>query len=323
MFTWRKLPAKKGLPEAEREELARRIKGARLIDPEAPEADLIEGLVAYYFAADDAARAEAVKVLNRATAKGVNLPEVLHLLTRELKLEQVRKDSLRRVLALARAYLLDPGVPKATRLQLQQTLKRFPAASELVAVQVPDGDGEARRIQNELLERTEQTRRRVEALTKAARTGEAGPDGQTIDQLLVAYRERSEALAKGAQEVEAEEAKLVTWLAQLYLPEEQSPKAAGQAPAAAPAPKPAPAAAAPAPAPAPAPPPVPPPAPAPTPAAGSTPETAPAPAPTPAPGDAAAPPPGTEPARKPTRREILMSQLKQKSADADKPKPGG
>lgn len=129
------LPARGGLPAAQRAELLRRLAALRKADPEQGDADLIEGLVRYYFSGDDDAERDAgLAALRRAMKHEVDIAEVSQLVDTEEKLQEQRKqavDSFRKLLA---KYMRDATVPAGLREALREQLTRFDRFADLPEV---------------------------------------------------------------------------------------------------------------------------------------------------------------------------------------------
>lgn len=85
--SWRqRLPANRGLPVSERARLDKRIEAVQTVDPKWADANLVSGLIAYYFSMDNnAAREAALKQLRQYRENGGNLADIISLLEREQK----------------------------------------------------------------------------------------------------------------------------------------------------------------------------------------------------------------------------------------------
>lgn len=219
---WLGRPEKSGAPTpAEFAELERRAQAVRAADPESGAADLVEGLVRYYFAANQQERDRSLDVLERceAVAKRTWPPEVLELVRRERELGG-EGDAVSRYLALLAEFLDDPGRPEQDRAELRALKWRFarfddPIESDGAQPQQPS-PADDRRHQAEAL------RERIELIVypRIRDLPEDAPVRVLLRELLADLDAAAGKAAEGAGVLHQVELKLVTNIAQTLLPEE-------------------------------------------------------------------------------------------------------
>jgi rhodanese-related sulfurtransferase/tetratricopeptide (TPR) repeat protein len=218
LFTWLALPAKKGLPERERKVLSERLAGLRKLDPDSSDADLIEGLVAYYFATDEDGQKRAIALLRDAQNKGVGVPEVVYLLECEDRLEQVREKRLDNYLILLKSYLSDPAVPSDLRRELYEYLNQFPRFEQLGDVDV-SGDSVAPTVQD-LQATSETVERHVRNLFRGYGNRQGSVTTTDIDSLVGQMRQSRETISQATGDLSKAQHKLMRVAGEALLPEE-------------------------------------------------------------------------------------------------------
>lgn len=108
---WLGRPPESGAPTPDDfAEFRRRVDAVREADPDLGDADLVEGLVRYYFALNQPEREQALTVLDagQRKARAVMLPEVLDLMERERELGG-EGNAFSRYLVLLGEFLQDPA----------------------------------------------------------------------------------------------------------------------------------------------------------------------------------------------------------------------
>jgi tetratricopeptide (TPR) repeat protein len=223
LFAWRGLTEREGLPAEEFETLCQRLEAARHVDPDFADAQLMQGLIAYFFAPDEEARTEAVKGLERAIELGVSLPEVLNLVEREKRLEQYRADSLARFFAHVQDYLGNRSVPEELRQELHLRLSRYQRFREIPPIDPGQQDEEAAPSLSDLRNRSQVLRDRVQRVQR--RLLQDAPDGtevQAIDDLVGDLEKNTQELVESAKRVEDVELDLMASTSEFLLKEEEA-----------------------------------------------------------------------------------------------------
>ena len=218
LFTWLALPAKQGLPERERKILADRVAGLRERDPESSDADLVEGLVGYYFASEEDEQKRAVALLRSAQSKGAGVPEVVYVLECEDRLDKVREKRLDNYLILLKSYLSDPAVPSDLRRELYEYLNQFPRFQQLGDVDV-SGDSVAPTLQD-LQATSETVERHVRNLFRGYghREGRVAP--ADVDELVGQMKQSREVISRATGDLSKVQHKLMRVAGEALLPEE-------------------------------------------------------------------------------------------------------
>ena len=208
----------------DRRELSERINAMLRTDPELGDAFLVEGLIWYYFAANEGERETALSILERGMglngAKAITVPEVLHLVEKERALGG-QGDALSRFLRLVHEFLADPGVPSGHREELRSLRDQFARyaddLAEDLALPVRPASPE------ELRQRIEAVRRRIELIVYP-RLRDLPDDAPA----RVRLRERLEELdtvadlfATQAQALHQSEHELVITTGEFLLPQEE------------------------------------------------------------------------------------------------------
>ena len=219
---WLARPALSGAPTPDDyAELERRAQAVRAADPELGAADLVEGLVRYYFALNQPERERALEVLDRhdAVAKKLWPPEVLDLVRRERELGG-EGDAVSRYLALLGEFLDDPGRPEQDRAELQSLKRRFARFGAPV-----ESDGAQPQQQSpadDQRHQAEALRRRIELIVYP-RIRDLPPDAPAraiLRDLLAELDKAAGKAADGAGVLHQAQLQLVTNIAQTLLPEE-------------------------------------------------------------------------------------------------------
>ena len=219
---WLARPASSAVPSPDDlRELAERARQVRIADPEAGDANLVEGLVGYYFALSQPERDRALEVLERdqAVAKSVWPPEVVRLVQRERELGG-EGDAFARYLALLSEFLDDPGRPEEDRARLRALKERFahfaaPVDSDGVKPQPQPAADDHRR-------RAEALRRRIELIVypRMRDLPADAPARELLRALMTEVEQAAGVAADGAGVLHEVEMRLVTTTAQTLLPEE-------------------------------------------------------------------------------------------------------
>ncbi|MER6689901.1 hypothetical protein [Streptomyces minutiscleroticus] len=220
---WRARPALSGAPTpADLAELEQRAREVRSADAELGDADLVEGLVRYYFALNQSERSHALDMLDRGTelAKGITLPEVLDLMERERALGG-EGDAISRYLALVGEFLDDPtrsAEDRAHFRRLQARFAPFGDPGDLPDQPVPHQRTPAEDHQR----RTEALRRRIELIVqpRIRDLPQDAPARLALRELLDELDHAARAAADGAGILHQAEMRLITSTAQTLLPED-------------------------------------------------------------------------------------------------------
>ncbi len=211
LCTWLRLPAKRGLPDEQRRTFRERLRRTRKVDPALGDCHLLEGLVAYYFARNDAERTEAVGCLERAAKAEVSVPEVLDLLQREQKLADARRNSLTLFLDLVRKYLSDSAVPEALRRELRDHLAGRRGLADLSRVDLKCGEDQAAPSVQDLQNRGGLIHRRVKTIVQP-RLAEAKVDAaeqEAITKEMTTLDAATRSLTENVGRLEQAEMKLL------------------------------------------------------------------------------------------------------------------
>ncbi|TYK43651.1 hypothetical protein [Actinomadura decatromicini] len=128
---WRARPLSGELGARDRAELMERADTLREADPQLGDASLIEGLITYYFANGEEQREASLALLESGmrTAKGIVVPEVLHLVEKERALGS-QGDAMSRFLRLVHELLADPTASAPHRAELRRLRDRFALYSD-------------------------------------------------------------------------------------------------------------------------------------------------------------------------------------------------
>lgn len=224
MQTWFARPARSGLEARERRQLERRLMTVQKVDPQFPDPRMVAGLVLYYFAADDAERQRGVKWLRESRDRGVNLPEVLTLLTRIEKADKLEQDHLQTFLTFLRKMLSDQNVPPYLRQQMKDYFERNQRFKSLGEVEVERGEDDPTGWLGNLQGRFDVVLKRLARhLQKTPDDGDP-QQKEEIEKLLGELPGRMEELVARARSVEEEQARAVMLTAEIIFPEENDKK---------------------------------------------------------------------------------------------------
>ncbi|MFF4500747.1 hypothetical protein [Streptomyces sp. NPDC001401] len=220
---WRGRPARSGAPSpSDFRELERRAGAVREADPELGDAALVEGLVRYYFALSQPEREQALAVLDqgKGLAKGITLPEVLHLMERERELGG-EGSAVSRYLALIGEFLQDPdrsAEELAEYRRLKERFQQFGDAGGLDDSAKPQPPAP----QDDFRRRSQALRRRIELIVRPRLRDldEDAPARLAVQALLKELEEASKVYADGAEVLYGAERKLITTTGEILLPEE-------------------------------------------------------------------------------------------------------
>lgn len=221
LYTWQGLPARSGLPESEKERLNRRMAKVTAVDGEMSDPHLLRGLVAYYFAADDAERQTALELLGTAQKQGVHLPEVLILLERERRLAALQRDALQRYLVLVKNYLTDPGVPEHLRQELRERLERFSRFKDLGEIDLLQGEYDTAPSLRDIQARGAILRRRVHTIIKPRLSEASADDAEALEMLLQNLEQETRGLAENTERLEIAEVNLMATTGEFLFRDEE------------------------------------------------------------------------------------------------------
>ncbi|HEY7544258.1 MAG TPA: tetratricopeptide repeat protein, partial [Blastocatellia bacterium] len=231
LFTWQVLPPRSGLPVREKESLLARLEKIKEVDEDMSDPYLLEGLIHYYFARDDAEREAAVEMLDRAASSGVNVPEVLNLVDREHKLAALQVDGLNRFFVLVKEYIGDQGVPESLREELKSRLERFSRFKQLGDIDLIKGEDELAPSLADIQARGMLLRKRVNTIVRP-RLKEDTDDAKALKGMMEDLDVRTKALIENKESLEKAENNLLGVTGEFLLEEEESAnpdQAAGEA----------------------------------------------------------------------------------------------
>jgi len=221
VFGWKGRPPGEPVPAAEWEVLDDRLGRARVADPAAPDPDLLDGLLRYYFAADSDGREAAMAVLDRAVAAGVNLPTVLDLIAREKRVAAYLADGLARFYRHAEQYVGDGRIPLEYRTALYERLHPHSRFVDLASPQGGDADADARPSLEDLQNRSDLLRDRVQRVHRTLlETDPDGANARVIVTLVEDLKTGTEELFGTARKVERTEHELMASTSEFLLNED-------------------------------------------------------------------------------------------------------
>ncbi len=220
LYTWLRLEAKRGLPASEQAELGQRLRAVSELDPSMADPYLIEGLIQYYFAQEDAERDAALELLKKARTKGARVGEVNALVDRLTRLAEMERQAVKGFLDLAKKYLRDRNVPEELRKELLAELQKFTRFQELGEIEVLTTQDSAAPTISELQSRSTMLRRRVQRLLRR-RLAHGGGEEKKIGELLTTLGKSSEELKKTSEELERNEQKLMLRSGEFLLEEDE------------------------------------------------------------------------------------------------------
>ncbi|MFH1463066.1 MAG: hypothetical protein ABIO70_01640 [Pseudomonadota bacterium] len=212
LFVWARLPAKGGLSEAEKERMFQRLARLRGVDPDLGDADLLEGLVRYYFAGDDdEERLRGLEALKRAMQHEAKVPDVVQLIAREDKVAKALREAMGSYTSLLERYLRDGSVPEALRDEVRRTLmerhRRFHDLPE-VKTQAP-ADAVEPSVET-IRSRGKMLHSRIGKIVKPKLKRTANPKAaEQIDALLGDLDAKAKAVEEVAKELEGTEQRLM------------------------------------------------------------------------------------------------------------------
>jgi hypothetical protein len=222
---WATRPELSGAPNSDdRRELAKRVNRLIEVDQELGDPFLVEGLLWYYFAANEGERETALAILERGIglngAKAISVPEVLHLVEKERALGG-QGDALSRFLRLVHEFLADPAVPARHREELRSLRDQFARyaddlSEDLALPQRPDSP-------TELRQRIEAVRRRIELIIypRLRDLPDDAPARVLLRERLAELDEVAERYAAEAEVLHQSEHKLVMTTGEFLLPQEE------------------------------------------------------------------------------------------------------
>ena len=218
---WRRLPPADGLPPAEKSGLLSRLDKVRALDPEMGDPRLLAGLICYYFAANEAQREEALKLLEATIGKDIHVPEVLNLVDRERRLDELQRDALKRFLALVGSYVTDRSVPEHYRQQLRERLSRFKRFNDPREIDLEKGEEDAAPSLRDIQTRGTLLHKRVDSIIKGKlRSTEERKVAEAIQGLLEGLEAETKTLVENATRVEETEFELMGQTGEFLLSEE-------------------------------------------------------------------------------------------------------
>ncbi len=222
--SWRqRLPANRGLPVSERARLDKRIEAVQTVDPKWADANLVSGLIAYYFSMDNnAAREAALKQLRQYRENGGNLADIISLLEREQKVIELYRRSLDRFLEIARRYLQDPSVPEKLRQKLRDRLNQFARFRQLGEIDMHRGETETSPSIEDLQNRSKLLRMRMEKIIKPKLQEIDQEAGSTVVRQVELVDKLIQELTNNSVALQDAESNLLGEIGELLLPEDES-----------------------------------------------------------------------------------------------------
>jgi hypothetical protein len=222
---WARRPELSGAPGTDdRSELATRVTRLIEVDEELGDPWLVEGLLCYYFAANEDERETALAILERGmglqAAKAIAVPEVLELVEKERALGG-QGDALSRFLRLVHEFLADPAVPARHRDELRSLRDKFARyaddlSEDLALPQRPVSPEEMR-------QRIGAVRRRIELIIypRLRDLPDDAPARVLLREQLAELDKVAELFATQAQALHQSEHKLVIGIGMFLLPQEE------------------------------------------------------------------------------------------------------
>lgn len=208
--SWRRLPPAGGLLPKAKGTLLFRLEKVRALDPEMGDPLLLAGLICYYFAQSEEEREEALALLEAAIEKEVHVPEVLNLVDRERRLDEVQRDALKRFLSLVGNYMTDRSVPERYRRELKERFSRFKRFKDPGEIDLEKGEEEAAPSLKDIQTRGIQLQKRVDSILKGKlRNIEDREVAETIEGLLQSLETKTQTLVENANLVEETEYELM------------------------------------------------------------------------------------------------------------------
>lgn len=222
--TWRSRRAfSGGLSRNDLNILDRCARAAREADPDGCDADLIEGLIRYYFAASEEERESGLRLLEqgREPSKGIALPEVLDLIRRERELGG-SGDAIDRYLQLLSDLQRDPARTEADRTEYRRLKQRFAEFGNVLDEEdVPAATDPAR--SDEYERRVEMLRRRLRLVVypQVRDLPEDDPVTRELRSLEEGLASAADRYSRGVQRLQSTELELVKLTGAVLLPEEE------------------------------------------------------------------------------------------------------
>jgi hypothetical protein len=220
--TWAERPALGGLPDEDHQELRRRAQVVREADPDLGDADLIDGLIGYYFAFGEEERERALATLEHGSqvAKGIMLPEALDLVLRERALGGAG-DAITRYRRLLSEFLADPTRPDRDRAEYRRIQARFASFADPDAAAVELEPTVVTPVE-EHLRRGDAIRRRIELIVfpRIRDRDRDDPAAVELRALLSKLDEASRSHAATTESLYGAERNLITQVGDFLLPED-------------------------------------------------------------------------------------------------------
>jgi hypothetical protein len=222
LYDWLRRPEESGLSQEDREALDGRLAEVKNLDPDMGDPYLIGGLIAYFFTQDDPElRKQALSELDKAVKSEVNIPEVLVLLRRERKLEELYREGLVRYLAMVKEYFRSPEVPEKLREELKAHLEQFSRFRELNEVDIVKGDDDTMPTLAGMEYRVQILRNRLDKIVRP-QLNRGSPDvASHVNELMGNLSGETAALLNDAQRIEKTEQELLLTAGEFLLNEEE------------------------------------------------------------------------------------------------------
>lgn len=230
---WAKRPKRSGTPSSkDRRELEDRVNDLIEADKELGDPFMVQGLIWYYFAANEGERETALAILERGMglqgAKAIAVPEVLELVEKERALGG-QGDALSRFLRLVHEFLADPALPARHRDELRSLRDQFARyaddlSEDLTLPQRPASPEELRK-------RIDAVRRRIELIIypRLRDQPDDAPARALLQERLAELDEIAELFTAQAGALHQSEHKLVITTGEFLLPQEEWDKGHGAA----------------------------------------------------------------------------------------------
>jgi len=223
LAAWLQRPEKSALTAMDLKFLDDRLEEVIKLDPEMGDPYLIGGLIAYYFAGSDPeVRQQALARLEKAIKSGVNVPEVIVLLRKEKRLEELYRDAITRYLVTVKQFIQSPDRPEKLRREMKERMERYARFREMGEIDLVKGDDDTAPTVADMEYRTQILYNRLEKIVKPkiknADSSVAGQFNKLGDKLIRDVK----AMTENARQVEQTEQQLVMQAGEFLFPEEEN-----------------------------------------------------------------------------------------------------
>ena len=220
IISWHQLPPKKGLPEDERAKLNQRLADVRAIDPNMPDAELVDGMISYFFSNSNTEKEASLALLNQYQENGGNLADVLALLEREKTVSELYSQSLDKFLDIVRGYLQNPTVKEDMRQELLARLSLFSRFKQMGAVEIRGSEVNVTPSIEDLQNRSKLIRLRVEKVIRPKLENVDSQAGSAVKVQVQQVDELTKELTENSNKLQKAEYSLLATAGELLLQEE-------------------------------------------------------------------------------------------------------